>query len=117
MSFFEAVQSCFSQYVGFSGRARRSEYWYFTLFNIVASAIVSFISNQAGIPFLPGIFSLALILPSIAVSVRRLHDIGKCGWWELLGLVPVIGQIILIIWALRDSDPGANQYGPNPKGL
>lgn len=115
MSFLEAVKSVFSQYVGFSGRARRSEYWYFVLFNIIVSVILNVIAQMADISFLPGIWSLAILLPSLAVCMRRLHDIGKSGWWVLLSLIPVVGQIILIIWYCKDSMPGDNQYGPNPK--
>ena len=115
MSFIDAVKSCFTQYVGFSGRARRSEYWYFTLFNLLGSMVFSILAQALGIPAITGIFSLAVFLPGLAVSIRRLHDIGKSGWWILIELIPIVGLILIIIWLCKDSDPADNQYGPNPK--
>ncbi|MCR5746549.1 MAG: DUF805 domain-containing protein [Lachnospiraceae bacterium] len=120
MTIVEAVKSCFSQYVGFSGRARRSEYWYFSLFELIVSIALSILGAITGsgiFSVLSGIFALATILPGLAVSIRRLHDIGKSGWFVLISLIPVIGTILIIIWACKDSDPGDNQYGPNPKGM
>lgn len=103
-------------YVGFQGRARRQEYWMFILFNIIISIVLSIVEKAAGIdPFLTGLYSLAILLPSLAVGIRRLHDIGKSGWWILIGLIPFIGSIILIVFACLDSQPNDNQYGPNPK--
>lgn len=103
-------------YAGFQGRARRTEYWMFVLFNFIASFILELIDRIAHIaPFLTGIYALAVLLPSLAVAVRRLHDIGKSGWWLLIGLIPVIGDIILFVFACLDSQPFENQYGPNPK--
>lgn len=106
MGFSQAVKSVFSNYANFSGRARRSEYWYFALFLLIISLI----------PIVNLIVGLISIIPSIAVSVRRLHDIGKSGWWLLLFLIPIIGYIVLLIWACTDSQPGENQWGANPKG-
>jgi uncharacterized membrane protein YhaH (DUF805 family) len=108
-------------YVNFQGRARRKAYWMFVLFNIIALVILSLIegalglSGQNGYGILTGLYSLAIILPLIALAVRRLHDTGRSGWWILIGLVPLIGPIVLIIFYVTDSQPGANQYGPNPK--
>lgn len=103
-------------YTGFQGRAIRSEYWMFVLFNFIASFILEIIDRLAHItPFLTGIYSLAVLLPSLAVAVRRLHDIGKSGWWVLIGIIPFIGEIILIVFACFDSQPHDNKYGPNPK--
>ena len=120
MSFTEAIQSVFSQYATFSGRARRSEYWYFALFSGIINGVLSLLSNMTNgsglITAVSAIVSLALLVPSLAVGVRRLHDIGKPGPWLLLALVPLVGGIILIIWCCKDSDPGDNEYGPNPKG-
>ena len=116
----DAVKSCFTQYVGFKGRARRSEYWYFVLFELLVGVILSVLASVTGATIftgISGIFSLACLLPGLGVSVRRMHDIGKTGWVILLGLIPLVGSIILIIWACKDSDPGENQYGPNPKGV
>ncbi len=112
MSFGEAISTCFSKYATFSGRARRSEYWYFTLFNLILSGVVSIFKIQ----ILVTLVSIALLLPGLGVGVRRLHDIGKSGWYLLIGLIPVVGAILLIVWYCRDSDPGSNAYGPNPKG-
>ena len=110
------------KYAVFDGRARRKEYWMFFLINIVVLAVLAAIDNligirihQAGFGLLQGLYSLALLIPSIAVTVRRLHDTGRTGWWILIGLVPVVGGIILLIFMVLDSEPGTNQYGPNPK--
>lgn len=108
-----------TKYVEFSGRARRKEFWTFALTNFVISVILSVLDNiiGMGIGFIGTLFSLAIFIPSIAVGVRRLHDIGKEGWWLLIGLIPVIGWIVLIYFYVQDSEPGANVYGANPKGL
>ena len=110
------------KYAVFSGRARRREYWYFVLINIIISIVLTGIdgvtawpSAQTGMGLLSGIYSLAILIPSIAVSVRRLHDIDRSGWWLLIVLVPLVGAIILLVFAIQDSKPGANQFGENPK--
>lgn len=115
MSFIEAVKAVLTNYVGFSGRARRSEYWWFVLFNIILSIVVSVIANAIKFPLLATLVSLALLLPGLAVSVRRLHDTGRTGWWLLIVLIPLVGAIILIVFAVQDSQAGQNKYGPNPK--
>ena len=122
MDFMTAVRTCLSKYVDFSGRARRSEYWYFALFNFLVSIVTSILDAVLGTDYdtssgglISTIASLALLLPSLAVGVRRLHDTDRSGWWILLGLIPIVGWIILIIWFCTDSKPD-NQYGPNPKG-
>jgi uncharacterized membrane protein YhaH (DUF805 family) len=103
-------------YVGFSGRARRKEYWMFVLINFIIAFVLGFIEGVLDIPqFLSGLYSLAIFLPSLAVSIRRLHDTGRSGWWLLISLVPIIGAIILIVFACMDSEPHENKYGPNPK--
>ncbi len=105
------------QYAVFSGRSRRKEYWFFTLFNLIISMGLSFIEGLLGMPaVLTGIYALGVILPSIAVAIRRLHDIGKSGWWLLIGFVPLIGGIVLIVFACMDSQEGENRFGANPKG-
>ena len=96
------------QYADFNGRARRSEYWYFTLFNILISFAIGFISVLIGLPSLGALYSLAVLIPGIAVGVRRMHDVGKSGWFILI-------PIYNIILAFTDSDSGDNKYGPNPK--
>ena len=119
--FLEALTK---KYVTFEGRARRSEYWYFVLFYflaIVALAIVDGIagtfSEEAGMGLFSGLFVLATILPSLAVTVRRLHDTDRSGWWVLLELVPFIGWLVVLVFTVLDSQPGANRFGPNPKGV
>ena len=118
MSFVDAIKSVFTQYVGFSGRARRSEFWYFYLFTILLSIVASIVqramtNSTNGI--VTTIIGLAIILPYLAVAVRRLHDTSRSGWWLLIGLIPVVGTIILIVFWVQDSH-GDNQYGPSPKG-
>ena len=125
MSFKEAIVNVFQNYANFSGRARRSEYWYFTLFMCIVTAVLSGINAAVFGPdaqmtvftVIQGIFSLATLIPSLAVTVRRLHDIGKSGWFYLLALIPIVGGIILLVWECKDSEPGTNNYGPNPKGV
>src|SRR5215218_8223865 len=111
------------KYAVFSGRSRRMEYWYFVLFNIIVSIVLWVIDallgtrgSAMGAGLLSGIYGLAVIIPTLAVTVRRLHDIDRSGWWILIGLVPLIGAIVLLVFALLDSTSGDNQYGPNPKG-
>ena len=109
-------------YADFRGRAQRAEFWYFFLFNMIFTILLLVIDTmigtfnpETGNGLLSGIYSLAIFIPYFAVSVRRLHDIGKSGWWLLIGLIPLIGLIILIIWFAKDSEEGSNQYGRNPK--
>lgn len=104
------------QYVGFSGRAQRKEYWMFVLFNMIAMIILTVLDKVIGTePLLYGLYSIAVLLPSLAVSIRRLHDSGKSGAWILIGLIPFIGAIVLLVFMCTDSQPNDNQYGPNPK--
>ncbi|PWB70278.1 MAG: DUF805 domain-containing protein [Holophagae bacterium] len=108
------------KYTEFKGRARRTEYWMFVLFNIIISVVLSIIDRVIGTPemglgILGTLYALAVLLPSLAVGVRRLHDTGRSGWWLLIGLIPCIGFIVLIIFTVQDSQAGDNQYGPNPK--
>ena len=111
------------KYAVFEGRAQRAEYWYYVLFSLIISFLLAMIdgatgsfNEEAGIGILGGIYALAVLIPSIAVGVRRLHDTNRSGWWLLLGLVPLIGFIVLIVFFVIDSDQGDNQYGSNPKG-
>ena len=113
MSFATAVSTCFRKYADFSGRARRSEFWYFSLFcGLVSAALTAILGDLLG-----GLFSLATLVPSLAVAWRRMHDIGKSGAWSFFALVPVVGFIVVLIWNCKDSQPGENAYGPNPKGI
>ncbi|MCO6538237.1 MAG: DUF805 domain-containing protein [Gilliamella sp.] len=113
-------------YANFNGRARRQEYWMFTLFNfllnlaltIVGMILVSISSSLVSvINIISFVAWAALFIPSLAVAVRRLHDTDRSGWWVLIALVPLIGAIVLLVFACSDSTPGSNQYGENPKGL
>ena len=122
MDFPTAVRTCLSKYVDFTGRARRSEYWWFVLFGFLVGIVTSILDGILGTGYddttggvVNSLGNLALLLPSLAVGVRRLHDIGKSGWWLLLWLIPIIGWIILIVWFCKDSDQGSNEHGPSPK--
>jgi uncharacterized membrane protein YhaH (DUF805 family) len=126
MSFQDAIRTCLQRkYADFHGRARRSEYWFFILFTaivgVVAGILDAILGLRSGAEYggtgpIQGILQLALLIPTLAVGARRLHDIGRSGWWQLIGLVPIVGWIVLIVFFVQDSQP-ANQHGPNPKGL
>ena len=110
------------QYADFSGRARRKEYWMFVLLNIIFAIVAMILDNILGIAPeligagpLYGLYILAMIIPSLAVAVRRLHDIGKSCWMFLIAFIPLIGGIWLFVLLVTDSKPGDNQYGQNPK--
>ncbi|MGB2364470.1 MAG: DUF805 domain-containing protein [Flavobacteriales bacterium] len=116
-----------SLYFDFNGRARRREYWMFALVNFIISTLIVVIDNALGFSFnytgnISGVgifnllYNLLILIPSLAVAVRRLHDIGKSGWMLLIGLIPLAGAIWLLILLLRDSEAGENKYGANPKG-
>lgn len=119
------VKDCFKKYADFSGRSRRSEYWYFYLFNVIISfalyiPILALLVADSQLFILPTIlivlYALAVFIPSLAAVVRRLHDTSRSGWYYLLSFIPLIGSIILIIFTVEDSEPGTNAWGPNPKG-
>jgi uncharacterized membrane protein YhaH (DUF805 family) len=110
------------KYAVFSGRARRKEYWFYQLFNtlfvialIVVDSMTRTMSKSFHLGFLSLLFVLATMLPSLGVLVRRLHDTNRSGWWFFIALVPLVGPIVLLVFTLLDSQPGTNQYGPNPK--
>lgn len=111
------------KYAVFSGRAQRAEYWMFLLINLIISIAIGIFSSvtgmvsENGISILSSLYSLGIIIPSIAVTVRRLHDIDKSGWWILMSLIPFIGIIVLLIFMIRDSQVGTNRYGSNPKEI
>lgn len=114
MGFGEAIQAGYSNYVNFSGRASRSEYWYWVLFVVLGSIVAGIIDQVIGIRLIDSIFALGTILPSIAVAARRLHDIDRTGWWLLIDFIPVIGWIVLIIWFCTAGTEGSNRFGSNP---
>jgi uncharacterized membrane protein YhaH (DUF805 family) len=113
----EYFKLAISKYAQFTGRSRRSEYWYFFLVYILISLAINVLAAVVGdwIAILGSLVGLALLIPNLAVSVRRLHDTGRSGWWLLVGLIPLLGFILLLVWFASDSQPGANEYGPNPK--
>ena len=100
MTFTESIRTCFRKYADFNGRAARSEFWWWMLFNVLAAFVLSMFSER-----LAQLLSLVLLLPNIAVSARRLHDIDRSGWWQLIGFVPLIGWIVLLFWYVQDSKP------------
>lgn len=109
-------------YAVFSGRARRKEYWMFVLFNVIFAIVAIILDNilgtaieGVGYGFFYIIYALAVLIPSLAVAVRRLHDVGKSGWWIFISLVPIIGAIWILVLLFTNSETGDNQYGPNPK--
>lgn len=125
MSFQDAIRVCLQRkYADFTGRARRSEYWFFFLFTALAGLVGSILDSlfnirsgtYGGTGPIQGLIQLALLLPGLAVGARRLHDTGRSGWWLLIALIPVVGWIILLVFFLQDSQPD-NKYGPNPKGV
>jgi len=121
VSFVDAVKTVLSKYATFSGRARRSEYWFWALAALVAG-IVAQLLDQAlfhpanGVGALYIVLTLALLLPNLAVGVRRLHDTSRSGWWLLIAVVPFVGAIVLLVFFASDSH-GDNEYGPSPKAV
>ena len=110
------------KYAVFSGRSRRMEYWYFVLFNIIVAVVLALIDTllgtfnvMQGVGLLSGIYGLAVLIPTLAVTVRRLHDIDRTGWWIFINLIPLIGTIVLLVFELTPGTPGSNSYGPDPK--
>jgi uncharacterized membrane protein YhaH (DUF805 family) len=102
-------------YFGFDGRARRMEYWMFILINLLVSIAIAVVEGMLGSPgVVYGLYSLAVLIPTIAVGIRRLHDTGRSGWWLLLMIVPLVNLVLLVFFCL-DSEEGDNAWGPNPK--
>jgi uncharacterized membrane protein YhaH (DUF805 family) len=104
-------------YAGFSGRARRTEYWMFFLFNVIIGVVLEVIGLVIKTQIIYYLYALAVLIPGLAVAARRLHDTGRSGWWLLIGLVPIVGAIVLIVFLASPGQPGANQYGSDPKAL
>lgn len=128
MDFQTAVRTCFSRYATFSGRAPRSEFWWFFLFSVLSNTVVGILDSilfghwfvghgymmGEGASPLSALWSLVLLLPSLAVGARRLHDTGRSGWWLLLSLIPLIGMLVLLWWFTQAGDVDDNEYGPDP---
>ena len=122
VSFSEAISLGFKRYLYFNGRSSRAEVWWFVLFIWVATVILIIVDMLTGTynavaqrGLLSGLFGLATLIPSIALGARRLHDINRTGWWLILNVVPFIGWIPLMVWAIFRGDEGPNQYGPDPR--
>jgi uncharacterized membrane protein YhaH (DUF805 family) len=120
MTFGDAVRSGWNNYATFSGRTPRAGYWWWIVFVVLVGSGVNTIDVSAfgqDKLYLTGIFWLAALIPNLSVATRRLHDIDRRGWWQLLWFIPVIGWIILLVWYCKPSQPGANRFGPNPYGM
>ena len=113
MNFVDSIKLGFSNYVNFTGRACRSEYWYWILFVFIGFVVAEIIDALTGKPIFYTLFSLAVIIPNIAIGVRRLHDLDRSGWWLLLSFIPLVGAIILIIWFCGKGTDGPNRFGPD----
>lgn len=126
MTFGQSVSTCFRNYCCFTGRASRSEYWWWVLFTAIIGILFSIPyginvakavaeGTEPGLPVISYIVNLVLLLPTLGVMFRRLHDTGRSGWWWLIGLIPVVGTIVLLVFLLQPSQPYDNQYGPVPE--
>ena len=126
MTFVKSVSTCFRNYCCFTGRASRSEYWWWVLFTAIIGILFSIPyginmakaiaeGTEPGLPVISYIVNLVLLLPTLGVMFRRLHDTGRSGWWWLIGLIPVVGTIVLLVFLLQPSQPYDNQYGPVPE--
>jgi uncharacterized membrane protein YhaH (DUF805 family) len=116
MGFGQAISSGFSNYVNFSDRSARSAYWFWILFVLIADIVAIAIDAAIGKQIVSSLFGLAVLLPGLAVTVRRLHDLDRTGWWIFLGLIPLVGAIILLIWFCSKGTDGPNRFGPDPLG-
>lgn len=114
MDFMTAVKHVFANFANFQGRARRSEYWWFYLFTIICNVVASIVDNAIGIPILSIVVLLGLIIPSLAVTIRRMHDTGRSGWWIFIILIPLVGIILYIYWFVQRGTVGPNEWGADP---
>lgn len=105
------------KYAVFDGRARRTEFWMFALFTFLITLALGIVEGVlfGDSSFLSGLYSLGVLLPSVGVGIRRLHDTGRSGWWLLITLIPILGTIVFIVFAVQEGEPGSNDYGANPK--
>ena len=117
IGFFEAIKKAFKNYINFNGRSRRSEYWWFVLFNLIIQIIIIILANliTKNLMFLSYIYSLIIFLPGLGLAIRRLHDIGKSGWYILIVLIPIVGVFILLYFYCLYSENKSNEYGESPK--
>ena len=112
MSFSEAVRSGFDHYTTFDGRASRPAFWWWFLFSVLVAIAANILDALIGTVIVSIVVALGLLLPNLSVSIRRLHDTDRTGWWILIGLIPIIGFIVLLVFYAQKSDPGENSYGP-----
>ncbi|MET7754327.1 DUF805 domain-containing protein [Streptomyces sp. NPDC005389] len=103
------------KYAVFNGRARRQEFWMFQLFNFIVAVVLAIVGMALDFSLLSTLYSLAVFLPSLGVTIRRLHDTGRSGWWVLIGIVPIVGFIVLIVFTATEGEQHQNAHGPNPK--
>jgi uncharacterized membrane protein YhaH (DUF805 family) len=107
------------KYAQFSGRSHRREFWFYVLVNLIILSVIMLVGAILHLVFLgvivARVYGLAVLVPNIAVTARRLHDTGRSGWWQLIYFVPVVGVIVMLVFLCQDSDPAENEYGPNPK--
>jgi len=120
MGFRQAIAACLSKYADFHGRAARPEYWWFALFNALASILASIVDKNVigdviGVPVVQAIVALALVVPTVAVAVRRLHDTDRSGWWLLVAVIPLIGGVALLVWFCLRGAAGDNRFGAAPQ--
>src|SRR3954451_15885157 len=113
MSFSAAVQDAFAKYATFSGRSSRPAYWWWYLFTLIAVLVAVLIDEILGTWIISAVLTLGLLLPNVAILFRRLHDAGHSGWWILIGLLPLIGSIVLLVFTLQGSEP-PNRWGSGP---
>ena len=109
MNFVDSIKICFNKYADFNGRAKRPEFWWFTLFLFLANLVLGMLGDMISM-----LFSLATLLPSLSVGARRLHDTNRSGWWQLLWLIPVIGWIVMIVFLVQEGEAGDNRFGNAP---
>jgi uncharacterized membrane protein YhaH (DUF805 family) len=121
MTFVEAIKTGLSKFVTWKGRASRSEFWFFFLFAFACMIFktvnpITGLEQSAGYGYVYGLVALALLLPNLAVMVRRLHDTGRSGWWYWIALIPLVGAILLLVWFASKGTTGSNEYGEDPLG-
>lgn len=115
MGFGEAIRRALSKYADFSGRATRPEFWWFALLYFIVGVVLAALDDEGVMAALAGLGLLVLFIPYLSVTARRLHDLGRSGWYQLLALIPLVGPVILIIWLSQQGKPGENAYGPDPR--
>ena len=117
VGFIDAIKLAFKNYINFNGRSRRSEYWWFVLFNLIIQIIIIILANliTKNLMFLSYIYSLIIFLPGLGLVIRRLHDIGKSGWYIFIAFIPIVGVFILLYFFCLDSENQSNEYGESPK--